>query len=143
MFKELSKKRVKRSYSEDFKKEAVLTYEASDKSLAEICRLLDITNESILRRWIVLYGKQSSKREPMKSLKKDTQTASCKSGISPSKPEDAARILALEEEIKHLRQVLGTHAVKEYLAELREESWREVTNSETAKEVERMVAKKR
>ena len=143
MSKEVSKKRVKRSYSEDFKKEAVATYEANDKSLSEICRLMDITNESILRRWCVLYGKPSSKREPMQPLKQDSKAASCKREVYPSKPEDAARILALEEENKHLRQVLGTHAVKEYLAELREESWQEITNSEMAKEVERMVAKKR
>lgn len=139
----LKKKRFKRSYSEDFKREAVSTYEGSDKSVAEICRLMDITNESILRRWCVLYGKRNSKRDGMQSLKKNVKVASCKSEVQSSKPEDATRILALEEEIRHLRQVLGTHAVKEYLAELREESWREITNSDMAKEVERMVAKKR
>ena len=71
------------------------------------------------------------------------QTASLQIDIQPSRPEDAAKIASMEEEIRHLRQALGNHAVKEYLAELREESWREVTNPETAKEVEKMVAKKR
>ena len=140
MLKQEKKKRV---YSEDFKREAVSTYECSSKSIAEICRLMDITNESVLRRWIVLYGKRNSKRDHMETLKKDAKSAIFKNSISPSKSEDVARILALEEEIRHLRQVLGTHAVKEYLAELREESWREMTNSETAKEVEKLVAKKR
>jgi hypothetical protein len=74
---------------------------------------------------------------------KSNEKSLLKSEVHASKPEDVAKILVLEEEIRHLRQVLGTHAVKEYLAELREESWREVTNAETAKEVERIVAKKR
>lgn len=139
----LKARKRNRVYSEDFKREAVSTYEASDKSLAEICRLMDITNESILRRWCVLYGKQSNKRDHMQSSKQDIKVASRKSEVQRSKPEDATRILALEEEIRHLRQVLGTHAVKEYLAELREESWREITNADMAKEVERLVAKKR
>ena len=138
-----NKLRKHRFYSEDFKREAVAMYENGTKTCAEVCRLLDISAVSVLNRWRVLYGKPSSKREPMKPLKQDSKAASCKRDIHASKSEDAARILALEEEIRHLRQVLGTHAVKEYLAELREESWREVTNSETAKEVERRVAKKR
>lgn len=93
-----------RVYSEDFKREAVSTYKASDKSVAEICRLMDITNESILRRWCVLYGKQSNKRDHMQSSQQNTKVASHKSEVQASKPEDVARILALEEEIRHLRQ---------------------------------------
>ena len=137
------KRRRNRIYSEDFKREAVATYEASDKSLAEICRLLDISAVSVLGRWRVLYGSQNPKRDHMQPAKKHDKAASVNGANHPSKPEDAAKILALEEENRRLRQVLGTHAVKEYLAELREESWREVTTLETAKEVERRVAKKR
>ena len=140
MLKKVSKKRI---YSEDFKREAVATYEASDKSLAEICRLMDISDGSSLRKWCVLYGRQSSKRGRMDQHRPNAKAASQKRELHPSKPEDALKIASLEEEVRHLRQILGTHAVKEYLAELREESWREVTDAETAREVERIVAKKR
>lgn len=138
-----TERRKKRIYSEDFKREAVATYEASEKSLAEICRLLDISAVSVLRRWCVVYGKQNRKRDHMQPPKKHDKAASVNGADHRSNPEDAAKILALEEENRRLRQVLGTHAMKEYLAELREESWRELTNPETAKEVEKHVAKKR
>lgn len=152
MLKEVSKKRKKhRAYSEDFKREAVSTYEASGKSASEICRLLDISSGVLLKQWSVVYGQKHKKRDHMTEQKSHEKTVAVKSNeksllkgeAHTSKPEDVAKILVLEEEIRHLRQVLGTHAVKEYLAELREESWREVTNAETAKEVERIVAKKR
>ena len=143
----LKKQRINRVYSEDFKREAVLMYEVSGKSLLEVCQLLDISAVSVLNRWRVLYGKQQSKRGSMRlsnkpSFKNDKSDI-LKPELHHQKPEDDAKMLALEAENRHLRQVLGTHAVKEYLAELREESWREVTNSATAQEVERRVAKKR
>jgi hypothetical protein len=40
------------------------------------------------------------------------------------------------------KQALGNHAVKDYLAELREESWREISSESGLKEVERRVSKK-
>ena len=52
------------------------------------------------------------------------------------------RICELEAEVKHLKQALGNHAVKDYLAELREESWREISSEAALKEVERRVSKK-
>ena len=135
--------RKRRKYSEDFKREAVSMYEISGKSRAEICRLLDISCGSVLKGWHALYGSGNIKRDRMKQTKPPAKETICNSDIQTSKSEDAAKIASLEEEIRHLRQVLGTHAVKEYLAELREESWREMTNPEMAKEVERRVAKKR
>ena len=139
----LERRKRNRVYSEDFKREAVAMYEASDKSLPEICRLLEISSVSVLNRWRMLYGSENSKRVSMKILNSEKKDTICQRDVHQSKPEDVAKIANLEEEIRHLRQVLGTHAVKEYLAKLREESWREVTDAATAKEVERMVAKKR
>jgi transposase-like protein len=143
----LKKQRKHRIYSEDFKREAVAMYEASDKTLPEICRLLDISCESVLNRWRVLYGKPKSKRGCMSQTPKKpdniNEMSDLKDVSQVSKSDDAVRILALEDEVRQLRRVLSTHAVREYLAELREESWREVTDVETAKEVERRVAKKR
>lgn len=52
----IKRKVIRRRYSEDFKREAVSTYEASGKSYAEICRLLDISYGSVLQNWCVLYG---------------------------------------------------------------------------------------
>ena len=66
----LKKQRKHRIYSEDFKREAVAMYEASDKTLPEICRLLDISCESVLNRWRVLYGKPKSKRGCMSQTPK-------------------------------------------------------------------------
>lgn len=138
---------VRRVYSEDFKREAVSLYEASDKSMSQVCKLLDISAISLLGKWRVLYGKQHQQRGHMKPPKNNTQTGkelvSLDSPSNISKSDDAARIASLEEENRQLRRVLSTHAVREYLAELREESWREMTDAETAKEVERRVAKKR
>lgn len=143
----LKKARKHRVYSEDFKREAVAMYEKTNKSLAEICRLLDISCGSTLRDWIVLYGKAKSKRGSMPQTPnkpdKINETSHLIDVPQIAKSDDAARILDLEDEVRQLRRVLSTHAVREYLAELREESWREVTDAETAKEVERRVAKKR
>ena len=79
----------------------------------------------------------------MPSSKKKDPSASVQGSDLHSQSEGSAKILALEEEVRHLRQVLGTHTVKEYLADLREESWRERTNPAIAKEVEKRLAKKR
>jgi len=56
--KSLKKQPYRRYYSEDFKREAVATYETSGKSRTEICRLLDISCGSLLRDRSVLYGSQ-------------------------------------------------------------------------------------
>lgn len=141
------RKHERRYYSEDFKREAVSMYEKTGKSRAEICRLLDISCGSTLRDWIVLYGKAKSKRGSMPQTPNKPDESN-KTGhlidVTPiAKSDDAARVLDLEEEVRQLRRVLSAHAVREYLAELREESWLEVTDAETAKEVERRVAKKR
>ena len=138
----LKSKKQRRIYSEDFKREAVLSYENSTKTCAEICQFLDISCESVLRRWCVIYGQKTSKRKSMQQPKSG-KVVSIKEKLQLSKIEETARILALEEENCSLRQALGTHAVKAYLAELREESWREMTNPEIAKEVDKIVAKKR
>ena len=60
----------------------------------------------------------------------------------PSNSTEASRIYELEAEIKRLKQALGNHAVKDFLSELREESWREISSNEALKEVERRVSKK-
>lgn len=140
----MSKKRKKnRVYSEDFKREAVSMYENSPKTCEEVFRLMDISAVSVLNRWRVIYGSQKMKRGDMKDLKGRIKEASFKREVQLSKSDDAAKIAGLEDEVRHLRQILGTHAVKEYLAKLREESWREITTPETAKEVDKIVAKKR
>ena len=138
----LKSKKQRRIYSEDFKREAVLSYENSTKTCAEIYQLLDISCESVLRRWCVIYGQKNHKRKPMQQLKSGKVT-SIKQELQSSNAEEAARILALEEEVRSLRQALGTHAVKAYLAELREESWREITSPQIAKKMDKIVAKKR
>lgn len=137
--KALKKKPYRRYYSEDFKREAVATYEASGKSRAEICRLLDISCGSLLRDWSVLYGAQ---KRPRKNNIFMTKAPQIPSSSSDEKTEEATRIASLEAEVKRLKQALGNHAVKDYLAELREESWREISSEAALKEVERRVSKK-
>lgn len=136
----LKKRPRRRYYSEDFKQEAVATYEASGKSRTEICRLLDISCGSLLRDWSVLYGSQKQPRKSNISMTKAPKIAL--SSSSGDKSEEASRIASLEAEVKRLKQALGNHAVKDYLAELREESWREISSEAALKEVERRVSKK-
>ena len=114
MLKIVLNKRESRSYSEDFKREVVSTYEASGKSISEICRLLDIASVSTLSRWIVLYGKCKQKNMSMKSeVKKSAQEHHCNSMHRSERSDDAAKIANLEAEIRHLREILGTNAVRE------------------------------
>ena len=135
------KNRVRRrNYSEAFKREAVSTYEASSKSYAEICRLLDISCGSLLKQWCVLYG--SNKKALKKEAPMTSDDISPPSLHSPEKSADKERISALEAEVKHLRQALGNQAAKDYLAGLREESWREICPSGSAKKVDQLVSKK-
>ena len=144
----MSKKQLKtpsnrRLYSEEFKQEAVATYEASGKSAAEICRLLDISCGSLLRKWCKQYGSNKSSLKRETSMPKMPQSSSSTDSSNiKSSSEEADRIIALEGEIKRLKQVLANQAVKDYLAELREESWREMTSEATLKEVEKRVSKK-
>ncbi len=64
------KKRVhRRNYSEDFKREAVATYEVSGKSRSEICRLLDISCGSLLKNWSVVYSSQKRHRKSISMTK--------------------------------------------------------------------------
>ena len=138
--KSLKKKLYRRYYSEDFKREAVATYEASGKSRVEICRLLDISCGSLLRDWSALYG---SEKQPRKSdIIAMIQSQKSPSSSSDENTLEATRIASLEAEVKRLKQALGNHAVKDYLAELREQSWREISSEAALKEVERRVSKK-
>ena len=135
----MKKQARRRHYSEDFKREAVATYEASGKSRAEICRLLDISCGSLLQNWSVLY---SGQKRPRKSSITMTKTPKNPSDSSDETTEEATRIVRLEAEVKRLKQALGNHAVKDYLAELREESWREISSESALKEVDKRVSKK-
>ena len=138
------KKRVhRRNYSDDFKREAVATYEESGKSRAEICRLLDISCGSLLKNWSVVYSSQKRFRKSLITMTKNPKNLSISEAINePEKTTEAIRICELEAEVKRLKQALGNHAVKDFLSELREESWREISSKEALKEVERRVAKK-
>ena len=141
MLANAKKKRVRRRhYSEAFKREAVSTYEASGKSYAEICRLLDISYGSLLKDWCVLYG--SNKKALKKAAPMTPDDISTPSLHSPERLKDKERILALEAEVKQLRHALGNQAAKEYLSHLREESWREICPSGSSKKVDHLVAKK-
>jgi hypothetical protein len=91
----------------------------------------------------VLYSSQKSPRRSRIDMIKDTQNPPIPEAINEhSNTTDAERISALEEEVKRLKQALVNHAVKDYLAELREESWREISSEVALKEVERRVSKK-
>jgi transposase-like protein len=135
----LRKQPHRRNYSEDFKREAVATYEASGKSRSEICRLLDISCGSLLKEWSVVY---SSQKRPRKSISMTKNPPKSETINDLEKTAEAMRICELEAEVKRLKQALGNHAVKDFLSELREESWREISSKEALKEVERRVAKK-
>jgi len=135
----MKKKPRRRHYSEDFKREAVATYQESGKSRSEICRLLDISCGSLLQNWSVLY---SGQKRPRKSTIIMTKSPKNPSDSSDENTEEATRIASLEAEVKRLKQTLGNHAVKDYLAELREESWREISSESALKEVDKRVSKK-
>ena len=64
------------------------------------------------------------------------------SSSSDENTPETSRIASFEAGVKRLKQALGNHAVKDYLAELREESWREITSQTALKAVERRVSKK-
>lgn len=135
----MKKQARRRYYSEDFKREAVATYEASGKSRTQICRLLDISCGSLLQNWSVLY---SGQKHPRKSTIIMTKSPKISSTSSDENTQDTTRIASLEAEVKQLKQALGNHAVKDYLAELREESWREISSESALKEVDKRVSKK-
>lgn len=135
----MKKQPHRRNYSEDFKREAVATYEASGKSRSEICRLLDISCGSLLKNWSVVYSSQKRSRKSISMTKNPPKSEIIN---EPEKTAEAMRICELEEAVKRLKQALGNHAVKDFLSELREESWREISSKEALKEVERRVAKK-
>jgi len=136
-----TKKKIRRrNYSEDFKREAVAMYENTNKSYAEICRLLDISCSSLLRQWCVLYG--SNKKALKKEAPMTSDNISTPPHNSAERSADKERISALEAEVKQLKQALGNQAAKDYLSELREESWREICPSGSAKKVDQLVSKK-
>ena len=135
----MKKQARRRHYSEDFKREAVATYEASGKSRTEICRLLDISCGSLLQNWSMLYGGQ---KHPRKSSITMVKSPKISSTSSDENTQEIPRIASLEAEVKRLKQALGSHAVKDYLSELREESWREISSDAALKEVDKRVSKK-
>jgi transposase-like protein len=135
----MKKQARRRHYSEDFKREAVATYEASGKSRSEICRLLDISCGSLLQNWSMLYSGQKRTR---KSTIIMTKSPKISATSSDENTQETTRIASLEAEVKRLKQTLGNHAVKDYLAELREESWREISSESALKEVDKRVSKK-
>jgi transposase-like protein len=115
----------RRNYSEEFKREAVSSYEASGKSRSEICRLLDISSGSLLKNWSMLYSEKKRPRKSRIVMIKDPKNSPISEAMNEhAAPSEATRICELEAEVKRLKQALGNHAVKDYLAELREESWR-------------------
>jgi transposase-like protein len=65
----MKKQQYRRNYSEDFKREAVATYEESGKSRSEICRLLDISCGSLLKEWSVVYSSQKRLRKSISMTK--------------------------------------------------------------------------
>jgi transposase-like protein len=151
---------VWRRYSEEFKKEAVLMHEASGKSRREICGLLEISCEGLLYDWSLKYGTKKRSVSGVKTVRKesfmvkssdDMSIKMANSGKSTAvkivesdetAQEGRAELLRLKAENKRLKQALSNHAVKEFLAELREESWREISSLEAVAEVERRVSKK-
>ena len=140
---ELKKQLHRRNYSDDFKREAVATYEASGKSRAEICKLLDISCGSLLKNWCVLYtGKKRHRKSNIAMIKETRSSSTSETMTKPANTAESLRICELEAEVKRLKQALGNHAVKDFLSELREESWREISSKEALKEVERRVSKK-
>ena len=70
----LKKKLNHRKYSEAFKREAVATYDASGKSWAEICQLLDISCGSLLQNWSVLYFAKKRRWKSNIAMIKDTKS---------------------------------------------------------------------
>ena len=88
----------------------------------------------------MLYG--SNKKALKKEAPMTSDNISTPAPHSPKKSTDKERISALEAEVKQLRQALGNQAAKDYLAGLREESWREICPSGSAKKVDQLVSKK-
>ena len=133
----------RRRYSEDFKREAVAMYETTGKSYSEICRLLDISYGSVLQNWCVLYGSGTSNKKALKrTAPMASDDISTATSFPPETAKDKDRISVLEVEVKQLKQALGNQAAKDYLSSLREESWREICPSGSAKKVDQLVSKK-
>jgi hypothetical protein len=104
---------------------------------------LGISCGSLLKNWSVLYSGQKRHQKSNIAMIKDTKSSSTSETITKlSNSTEAVRICELEAEVKRLKQTLGNHAVKDFLSELREESWREISSDAALKEVERRVAKK-
>jgi hypothetical protein len=104
---------------------------------------LDISCGSLLKNWCVLYTGQKRRRKSNIAMINDTKSSSTSETITNSaNTAEALRICELEAEVKRLKQALGNHAVKDFLSEFREESWREISSKEALKEVERRVSKK-
>ena len=158
--KKAEKQIVRRRYNEEFKKEAVLMHEASGKSRREICQLLEISCKGLLYHWSLKYGTKrrcvdskkpvrkesfmakSSYDKSIKMAKSDASMAIKIVESDESAREEKAELLRLKAENKRLKQALSNHAVKEFLAELREESWREISSAEAVAEVDKRVSKK-
>jgi transposase-like protein len=151
---------VRRRYNEEFKREAVLMQEASGKSCREICQLLEISCEGLLYHWSLKYGTKKRSVSGIKTVRKESFMAKSSDDMlikmansgeftavrivksDESAREEKAELLRLKSENKRLKQALSNHAVKEFLAELREESWREISSAEAVAEVDKRVSKK-
>jgi transposase-like protein len=96
----LKKQHCRRYYSENFKKEAVATYEESGKSRAEICQSLDISCSSLLKNWSVLYSAQKRPRKSNIAMIKDTKSLSTSETITkPSNSTEAVQFYKISETI--------------------------------------------
>jgi transposase-like protein len=83
--KQTKKKRQRRQFTPEFKAEVVALVETSDKTIAQLCRDLDLT-ESMVRNWVAAAHTQAS------------PTATAQVGLEAENQELRKRIRELEME---------------------------------------------
>jgi transposase len=66
-------KRPRRSFSEQFKSETVALVRTSGKSIAEVCRDLDLT-ETVVRRWVAQADVDAGRREGLSTAERQELT---------------------------------------------------------------------
>ena len=66
-------RRPRRSFSEQFKAETVALIRSSGKSVAEVCRELDLT-ETAVRRWVAQAEIDAGRRDGLTSAERDELT---------------------------------------------------------------------
>ncbi len=86
--------RRRRRFSEEFRKEQVRLIESGLRSIAEVSRLFEVKRSSV-RRWLAKYG---TKELPEQII---IQTQA-----------EVNRIKELEDQVTHLKQVIGEQQVK-------------------------------